>query len=48
MALSDMEHDRPRLEQGEIAFFIGRDLPDGCSARWVTAFSALKETRRTL
>ena len=24
----DMEHDRPRLEQGEIAFFIGRDLPE--------------------
>jgi hypothetical protein len=23
-----MEHDRPRLEQGEIAFFIGRNLPE--------------------
>ena len=24
----DMEHDRPRLEEGEIAFFIGRNLPE--------------------
>jgi hypothetical protein len=23
-----MEHDCPRLEQGEIAFFIGRNLPE--------------------
>src|ERR1700679_41123 len=29
MALCDMEHDRPRLEQGKIAFFIGRNLPEG-------------------
>jgi hypothetical protein len=29
MALRDMEHDRPRLEEGEIAFFIGRNLPNG-------------------
>jgi hypothetical protein len=29
MALRDMEHDRPRLEQGEIAFLIGRNLPEG-------------------
>src|SRR5580704_15673949 len=28
MALGDMEHDRPRLEQGEIAFFIGWHLPE--------------------
>src|SRR5690606_15226036 len=28
MALRDMEHDRPRLEQGEITFFIGRNLPE--------------------
>src|SRR5580692_3489197 len=28
MALCDMEHDRPRLEQGKIAFFIGRNLPE--------------------
>ena len=29
MALRDMEHDRPRLEQGKIAFLIGRNLPEG-------------------
>src|SRR6185312_4367235 len=28
MALCDMEHDRPRLEQGKIALFIGRNLPE--------------------
>src|SRR5829696_5676094 len=28
MALRDMEHDRPRLEQDEITFFIGRNLPE--------------------
>src|SRR5690606_12344287 len=28
MALRDMQHDRARLEQGEIAFFIGRNLPE--------------------
>jgi hypothetical protein len=28
MALRDMEHDSPRLEQGEIAFFIGRNLSE--------------------
>ncbi|MET4688569.1 hypothetical protein ABIA13_003014 [Sinorhizobium fredii] len=28
MALRDMEHDRPRLEQGEIALFIGGNLPE--------------------
>src|SRR5690606_17418750 len=28
MALRDMEHDRPRLEQGEIAFLIGRNLSE--------------------
>jgi hypothetical protein len=27
MALRDVEDDRPRLEQGEIAFLIGRNLP---------------------
>jgi hypothetical protein len=29
MALRDMKHDGPRLEQGEIAFFIRRNLPKG-------------------
>src|SRR5262245_33984549 len=28
MALRDMEDDRPRLEQGETVFFIGRNLPE--------------------
>ena len=28
MALCDMEHDRPRLEQDKIAFFIGRNLSE--------------------
>jgi hypothetical protein len=28
MALCDMKYDRPRLEQGKIAFFIGRNLPE--------------------
>src|SRR5262249_2059661 len=27
MTVGDVEHDRPRLEQGEITFLIGRDLP---------------------
>ena len=29
MALGDMEDDRPRFEQDELAFLIGRDLPEG-------------------
>ena len=28
MALGDMEHDCPGLEQREIAFFVGRNLPE--------------------
>jgi hypothetical protein len=28
MALSDMQHDAARLEQDEIAFLIGRNLPE--------------------
>src|SRR3981081_1193265 len=28
MALRDMEYDRPRLEEREIAFFIGRNLAE--------------------
>src|SRR5271156_1167240 len=28
MALCDMKHDRPRFEEGEIAFFIGRNLAE--------------------
>ena len=44
MALRDMEHDRPRFEQREIAFFIGRNLPERISARCAGCFSALNET----
>ena len=29
MTLGDMKHDRAGFEQDEIAFFIGRDLPEG-------------------
>jgi adenylylsulfate kinase-like enzyme len=28
MALGDMQDDRPRLEQGQIAFLIGRNLAE--------------------
>src|SRR5882757_53301 len=28
VALRGMEHDRPRLLQAEIAFFVGRNLPE--------------------
>ena len=28
MALCDMEHDRPRLEQRKITLFVGRNLPE--------------------
>jgi hypothetical protein len=28
MALGDMKHDRACLEQAEIAFFVGRNLPE--------------------
>jgi len=28
LALGDMEHDRPCLEQGEIAFLVGRNLAE--------------------
>jgi predicted mannosyl-3-phosphoglycerate phosphatase (HAD superfamily) len=29
MALGDVEHDCPCLEQGEIAFLVGRNLAEG-------------------
>ncbi|GJE46778.1 hypothetical protein AEGHOMDF_5986 [Methylobacterium soli] len=29
MALGEMQHDGARLEQGEVALLIGRDLPEG-------------------
>ncbi len=48
MALCDMEHDRPRLEQDKIAFFISRNLPERMKrSMWRrVSFIALKvETR---
>src|ERR1700731_3739069 len=46
MALRDMEYDRPRLEEGEIAFFIGRNLPERmkCTMR---GFLHLTERQKT-
>src|ERR1700730_9728397 len=46
MALRDMEHDRPRLEQGEIAFFIGRNLPERME-RTMRGFLHLSERNKT-
>ena len=43
----DVEHDRPGFEQDQIAFLIGRNLPEGMSARCAGSFIALNETRRT-
>src|SRR3984893_13733509 len=46
MALRDMEHDRPRLEQGEIAFFIGWHLPERME-RTMRRFLHLSERKKT-
>src|SRR5882762_12042376 len=46
MALRDMEHDRPRLEQGEIAFFIGWHLPERME-RTMRGFLHLSERKKT-
>src|ERR1700704_4967819 len=46
MALRDMEHDRPRLEQSEIAFLIGRNLPERMK-RAMRAFLHLAERNQT-
>src|ERR1700716_4581402 len=46
MALRDMEHDCPRLEQGEIAFFIGRNLPERMK-RTMRGFLHLAERNKT-
>ncbi len=46
MALRDMEHDRARLEQGEIAFFIGRNLPERMK-RKMRGFLHLTERNKT-
>src|SRR5260370_7391473 len=46
MALRDMKHDRPRLEQGEIAFFKGRNLPERMK-RTMRGFLHLAERNKT-
>src|SRR5688572_5541109 len=46
MALRDMEHDGARLEQGEIAFFIGRNLPERMK-RTMRGFLHLTERNKT-
>src|SRR5688572_13332779 len=46
MALRDMEHDGARLEQGEIAFFIGRNLPERMK-RTMRGFLHLAERNKT-
>src|SRR3984893_9825496 len=46
MALCEMEHDRPRLEHGEIAFFIGRNLPERMK-RSMRGFLHLTERNKT-
>jgi hypothetical protein len=47
MALGDMEHDRPRLEQGEIAFLIGRNLAERMKRQMRGFLHRRNETRRT-
>src|SRR5882757_11537975 len=46
MALRDMEYDRPRLEESEIAFFIGRNLPERMK-RTMRGFLHLAERNKT-
>src|ERR1700704_4555133 len=46
MMLRDVEDDRPRLEQDEIAFFIGRNLPEGMK-RTMCGFLHLAERNKT-
>src|SRR3546814_9134186 len=46
MALRDMEHDGPRLEQGEIAFFIGRNLPERMQ-RTMRGFLHFRERKKS-
>src|ERR1700716_2950004 len=46
MALRDMEHDCPRLEQGEIAFFISRNLPERMQPE-MRGFLHLAERKKT-
>src|SRR5258707_9520918 len=46
MALRDMEYDRPRLEEGKIAFFIGRNLPERMKPT-IRGFLHLPERNKT-
>src|SRR4029077_3512767 len=46
MALRDMEYDRPRLEEGQIAFFIGRNLPERMK-HTMRGFLHLTERKKT-
>jgi hypothetical protein len=46
MALRDMEYDRPRLEESEIAFFLGRNLPERMK-RSMRGFLHLSERKET-
>jgi hypothetical protein len=47
MALRDMEDDRPRLEQGETVFFVGRNLSERMQRQMRRSFIAMNESRRT-
>jgi hypothetical protein len=47
MVLGDVKDDRACLEQGEIAFLIGRNLAERMRARCAGSFIARNETRRT-
>ena len=46
MALRDMEYDRSRLEEDEITFFIGRNLPERME-RAMRGFLHLAERKKT-
>ena len=46
MMLGDMEHDRPRLEEAEAAFFVGRNLPEGMQ-RLMRGFLHLSERNKS-
>src|ERR1700728_1375363 len=46
MVVGDMENDRPSLEQGEIAFFICRNLPERMK-REMRGFLHLGEREKT-
>lgn len=45
MALRNVEHDGPGLEQGEVAFFVGRNLPEGMRGQ-VRRFLHLTERKK--